>query len=128
MLSGVIPVHHLATLTVMILLAAIGNVARFPHAQKLVGYAGLGAAVRDSADTHCGGRITKQGRRDLRAATVEAAWVAVLHSTHWKARFEYLCRHRSKEKAIVAIARQMLVAAWLHGMTGKRISMPMPRH
>jgi hypothetical protein len=38
--------------------------------------------------------------------------VAVLHSEHWKARFEHLCRHLSKEKAIVAIAGQMLVVVW----------------
>ncbi len=96
----------------MILLAAIGDITRFPHAPQLVGYAGLGAAVHDSADTHHHGRITKQGRRDLRAAMVEAAWVAVIHNAHWKNRFEYLCRHLSKEKALVAIARQMLVVVW----------------
>lgn len=99
-------------LTAMILLAAIGDIQRFAHAPQLVGYAGLGAAVHDSADTHHGGGITKQGRRELRAAMVEAAWVAVIHNPHWKARFEHLCRHLSKEKAIVAIARQMLVVVW----------------
>lgn len=99
-------------LTAMILLAAIGEIERFPHAAKLVGYAGLGTRVHDSADTHHHSGITKQGRRDLRAALVEAAWVAVIHSPHWKARFEHLCRHLSKEKAIVAIARQMLVVVW----------------
>jgi transposase len=99
-------------LTAMILIAAIGDIERFAHAAQLVGYAGLGATVHDSADTHHHGGITKQGRRDLRAAMVEAAWVAVIHNPYWKARFEHLCRHLSKEKAIVAIARQMLVVVW----------------
>ena len=45
----------MGVLTAMILLSAIGDIARFPHAQQLVGYAGLGAAVHDSADTHHGG-------------------------------------------------------------------------
>lgn len=102
----------IGVLTAMIVLAAIGDVARFAHAQQVVGYAGLGAAVHDSADTHRGGHITKQGRRELRAALVEAAWVAVRHNAHWKARFESLERHLSKEKAIVAVARQLLVAVW----------------
>jgi transposase len=102
----------IGALTAMILLAAIGDITRFPHAQKSVGYAGLGTAVHDSADTHRGGGITKQGRRELRAALVEAAWVAVIHNPYWKARFEHLCRHLSKEKAIVAIARQLLVVVW----------------
>jgi len=96
----------------MVLLAAIGDITRFPHARQLVGYAGLGARVYDSAETHHGGGITKQGRRDLRAALIEAAWVAVLHNAYWKARFEKLCRRLGKEKAIVAIARQMLVVVW----------------
>lgn len=102
----------IGVLTAMILMAAIGDITRFLRAPQLVGYAGLGAAVHDSADKHHGGGITKQGRRDLRAAMVEAAWVAVIHNAHWKARFEQLCRHLSKEKAIVAIARQMLVVVW----------------
>lgn len=102
----------IGVLTAMILLAAIGDIQRFPRAQQLVGYAGLGARVHDSADKHRGGGITKQGRRDLRAAMVEAAWVAVIHNAHWKTRFDHLCKRLSKEQAIVAIARQMLVVVW----------------
>jgi len=102
----------IGVLTAMILLAAIGDIQRFPHAQQLVGYAGLGARVHDSADQHRGGGITKQGRRDLRAAMVEAAWVAVIHNLHWKTRFDHLCHHLNKEQAITAIARQMLVVVW----------------
>lgn len=102
----------IGVLTAMILLAAIGDIQRFPHAQQLVGYAGLGARVHDSADKHRGGGITKQGRRDLRGAMVEAAWVAVVHNGHWKTRFDHLCKHLSKAQAIVAIARQMLVVVW----------------
>jgi hypothetical protein len=56
----------------MLLLAAIGDIRRFDAAHKLVGYAGLGARVRSSAEEQYGGRITKQGRRDLRSTMVEA--------------------------------------------------------
>jgi Transposase IS116/IS110/IS902 family len=45
----------------------------------LVGYAGLGASVHQSGETSRGGRITKEGRSDLRGVMVEAAWVAVEH-------------------------------------------------
>lgn len=102
----------IGVLTAMILFAAIGDIQRFSQAAKLVGYAGLGTTVHDSADTQHHGGITKQGRRDLRAAMVEAAWTAVTHNLYWKARYEHLCRHVSKEKAIVAIVRQMLVVVW----------------
>jgi transposase len=57
----------------MALLAASGASARFPTAKKLVGYAGLGAGVHQSGQTRRTGGITKQGRRELRAALVEAA-------------------------------------------------------
>lgn len=61
-------------LTAMTVLAAIGDVPRFPSAKELVGYAGLGAGVHDSGETHQDKGITKQGRRELRKALVESAW------------------------------------------------------
>src|SRR2546430_12021607 len=89
----------LGVLSVMSLLAAIGDITRFPSAKKLVGYAGLGASVHDSGETHQGGHITKEGRRDLRGVMVEAAWVAVEHHPHWKAQFERLSKRIGKQKA-----------------------------
>ncbi len=102
----------LGMLSVMSILAAIGDITRFPSAKKLVGYAGLGASVHDSGETHRGGHITKEGRRDVRCVMVEAAWVAVEHHPHWKAQFEHLTRRMGKQKAIVAIARTLLVVVW----------------
>jgi transposase len=67
----------LGVLSVMSVLAAVGDITRFSCAKKLVGYAGLGASVHDSGETHQGGHMTKEGRRDLRGVMVEAAWVAV---------------------------------------------------
>jgi hypothetical protein len=43
---------------------------------------------------------------------VEAAWVAVAHNTFWKAKFARYERRLGAGKAIVAIARQMLVSVW----------------
>ena len=42
------------------LLAAIGDITRFPSTQKLVSYSGLGASVHASGQTYETGRITKQ--------------------------------------------------------------------
>ena len=96
----------------MLLLAAIGDIRRFDAAHKLVGYAGLGARVHSSGEEHHGGRITKQGRRDIRATMVEAAWVAVGSHPYWKELFERLAVRVGKPKAIVAIARKMLLVVW----------------
>jgi transposase len=99
-------------LTAVTILAAIGDITRFPTAKKLVGYAGLGTRVHESGMTHSSGRITKAGRRDLRAAMVNAANHAVEHHPHWKKQLERLEPHLGRSKAIVAIARRLLVSVW----------------
>ena len=58
------------------------------------------------------GGITKEGRSELRIAMVEAAWVAIEHHPHWKGEFERLSVRIGDPKAIVAIARKLLVAVW----------------
>jgi transposase len=92
--------------------AAIGNIQRFRDAQHLVGYAGLGTKVHDSGMTMRTGRITKVGRRDLRVALIEAAQVAANSHPHWKAELARLQPRLGRNKAIVAIARKLLVAVW----------------
>jgi hypothetical protein len=92
--------------------SAIGDISRFPHAKKLVGYSGLGAGVHDSGQTRRTGHMTKEGRKELRHVLVEAMWVAVETNPFWKAEFERLCVHIHKNKAIVALARKLLVAIW----------------
>jgi transposase len=96
----------------MQLLAAIGDIRRFPTSHHLVGYAGLGASVHSSGQDHHGGGITKQGRRDIRKTMVDVAWVAVAHHYYRKSVFERLADRLGKQKAIVAIARKMLVVVW----------------
>jgi transposase len=96
----------------MTILSAIGDITRFPTSKKLVGYAGLGGSVHDSGQSHFTGPITKQGRKELRWALVEAAWIAVEHHPFWKQEFHKLNHHMKTTKAIVAIARRLLVAIW----------------
>lgn len=98
--------------TALTVLAAIGEIARFPDAKHLVGYAGLGARIHDSGLTTRTGKITKAGRKDLRAALVEAAQTATNTHPHWKAEFKRLEPRLGRNKAIVAIARKLLVAVW----------------
>ncbi len=102
----------IGVLTAMVLLGAIGDITRFPSAKHLVGYSGLGASVHASGQTYHTGGITKQGRRELRSAMVEAAWQAVQYHPHWKVRFEHLSARLGSNKAIVAIARKLLVIVW----------------
>jgi transposase len=102
----------IAMLTALTILAAIGPIERFEDAKHLVGYAGMGASVHDSGQMHATGHITKAGRRDLRGAMVDAANAAVRHHLYWKKVFERLEYRLGRSKAIVAIARRLLVAVW----------------
>jgi transposase len=99
-------------LTAMTILAAIGDITRFGAAKKLVGYAGLGAGVHDSGKTHRDKGSTKQGRRDLRFVLVEAARVAVQTHAYWKREFAQLAKRIGEHKAVVAIARKLLIVVW----------------
>jgi transposase len=106
---------HLAgfgVITALTVYAAIGDIRRFVEPKKLVGYAGLGARVHDSGLTTRTGKITKAGRRDLRVALVEAAHVAANTHPHWKAELARLQPRLGYNKAIVAIARKLLVTVW----------------
>jgi transposase len=99
-------------LTAMTILGAIGDVTRFPSSKQLVGYAGLGAGVHDSGKSHRDKGITKQGRRDLRFVLVEAARVAVQTHPYWKREFAGLAKRIGEHKAVVAIARKLLIVVW----------------
>jgi transposase len=99
-------------LTAVTILSAIGEIKRFPTAKQLVGYAGLGARVHASGETFTTGRITKSGRKDLRYSMVQAARHAVAHHPRWKEEYARLSRRIGDRKAIVAVARKLLVVVW----------------
>ena len=107
-----IQITGIGFITAITILAAIGEINRFPCADQLVGYAGLGARVHDSGMSRTTGRITKSGRRDLRRAMVDAANHAIPHHSHFRAEYERLSSHIGRQKAIVAIARKLLVVVW----------------
>jgi hypothetical protein len=99
-------------ITAVTLLAAIGDISRFPTAKHLVGYAGMGARVHASGLTHRTGRITKAGRRDIRACMVEAAHTPCRIHPHWKAELARLEPRLGHNKAIVVVGRKLLVTVW----------------
>jgi transposase len=110
--SLLIQLPGMGLITTMTLLAAIGDISRFPTAKKLVGYSGLGRRVHDSGQYRRTGRMTKAGRRDIRAAMTEAAHIASRTHPHWKAELARLEPRVGHDKAIGAIARKLLVAVW----------------
>lgn len=118
-MTRLIQIPGVGLYTGMTILAAIGEISRFPSAQQLVGYAGLGARVHDSGDTHRSGKVSKQGRRELRTALIACAWSAVRWSTYWQQQFQRLAQRIGRYKAITAIARKLLVTIW-HVLTKRQ--------
>jgi transposase len=61
------------------------------------------------------GRIHKRGPRQLRSALVEAAWLMLRYNPWAKSVYERLTSGQKtrKKKAIVAVARKLLVRCWV---------------
>lgn len=110
--TRILQLPGLGVIVTMTVLSAIGDIHRFEGPKQLVGYAGLGAGVHDSGKEHKDKGITKSGRKELRWAMIEAAWRAIRMSPLWKERYEELKKRKGPSKAIVAIARKLLVTIW----------------
>lgn len=94
-------------------LSAIGDIARFASAEKLVSYLGLDPRVRQSGDRAAEhGRISKQGRAHARGMLVEAAWAAAVTPGPLRAFYVRVQGRKGKQVAAVATARKIAVLAW----------------
>jgi transposase len=99
--------------TASALLAAIGDIRRFPTARHLVSYLGLDPRVRQSGSEPARhGRISKQGPGETRHVLVEAAWHAARTTGPLRAFHERVAARRGRNIATVAVARKLAVIAW----------------
>jgi transposase len=99
-------------ITAMTVLAAIGEIERFETPKKLASYSGLTPGLEQSGTKNRGKGITKEGRRELRWALVEAALQAVKSDPLLKRRFDELQKRIHRNQAIVSIARHLLELVW----------------
>jgi transposase len=99
--------------TAAALMAAIGDISRFPTPRHLVGYLGLDPRLRQSGVAKPRqGRISKEGSAAARHALVESAWVAVKAPGPLRAFAERTAARRGRHIAAVAVARKLAVLAW----------------
>jgi transposase len=102
-----------SSVTAAALLAAIGDIARFPGPRPLVSYLGLDPRVRQSGSEPARhGRISKQGPGEVRHLLVEAAWHAARTYGPLRAFYERVKSRRGAQVAVVAVARKLVVIAW----------------
>ena len=94
-------------------IAEIGlEMSRFPTAGHLASWAGLAPGVKESAGKKLGRGTTSHGNRYLARVLGEAAVSVGRTDTFLGERYRRIARRRGKKKAIVAVARSILVIIW----------------
>ncbi len=101
-------VPGVSTLTAMTLLTELYDINRFKTLDKLCGYVGLIPNTDSSGETDRKTGITDRRNAHLRRIVIESAWTAVRKDPALMLAFNELCKHMTKTKAIVRIARKLL--------------------
>jgi transposase len=101
----------------------LGDVRRFRNAKAVVSYVGLAPKVVNSADRSHHGRVTKRGKSELRWILSE--WAVRLMSRHplAKAWAAPRLRRMHKNKVRIALARRLLVGAYIMITRGEEFSL-----
>lgn len=100
---------------------------RFRTADEVSAYAGLVPRQYQSGETDRRGRITKRGSKILRSALVECAWCSLRYNAWALGVWQRLRGNGlSKKKAVVALARKLLVRLWGLLKSGKPWVDPSP--
>jgi transposase len=102
-LGGVGPV------TIDVVVSELGDVGRFRSSKAACAYAGLAPRVRQSGGKGKDLGITKEGSPLLRWALVEASWRVIRQTAAWRRVYNGIKKRSGGKKAIVAVARRLLV-------------------
>jgi transposase len=105
-------VPGLDVVSIMTILAEIGDVQRFSSPKRLASYAGLVPQVHASGKRRYTGHITRAGRSVLRWILVQVAHRAVRVPGPLQAFFSRLRARKGYKVAIVAAARKLLTLIW----------------
>jgi len=100
-------------LTSLCILHTLQPVSRFRNQRKVAAYAGFDPVERSSAERKFFLGISKAGSRVLRYLLVEAAHTAIRKDEDLKRFYKRLAERRGRPKAKVAVARKLLIRAYI---------------
>jgi transposase len=103
----------IGTLTGLALVHTLGPIGRFATARKVTAYVGLDPLEHSSGERQRIGSISKHGSKLLRYLMVEAGQTASRHDPDLKRFYYRVLARRDKPRAKVAVARQLLVRAYI---------------
>jgi transposase len=92
----------------MLLLTELYDITRFKTLDTLCSYVGLIPNTNSSGEKDSKTGMTNRRNGQLRAAIIESAWTAVRKDPALMMAFNDLCKHMTKTKAIIRIAKKLL--------------------
>ena len=103
----------ISRISAMIIIAETGaDMTVFENSGKITGWAGLRPRNDESAGKYKSTVITK-GNKYLKSTLVQTAWAASrTKKSFFMEKFNRLAMRKSRKKALIAIARKMLVIIW----------------
>jgi transposase len=100
-------------LSALALVHTLEPVTRFANQRQVVAYVGLEPVEHSSGEKKSYGSISKAGSRLLRFLLGEAAQVACRKDASLKQFYRRISSRRGKAKAVVAVARKLLIRAYI---------------
>lgn len=97
------------TLIAIEVLVELQDMKRFTSAEKIASYIGLTPSEYSTGQYTRQGRITRCGNKRVRSSLVESSWILIYKDPLMKFKYERLKRRKGGKRAIVAIARHLII-------------------
>ena len=109
----VLSVPGIGPIIAAVIVSEVDDIARFPSAQKLCGYAGLCPTTSSSGGKTYNGKLMPHCNKWLRWAFVEAAWVAIGCNAYFGMLYKgRRALGKKANTAILCVARRMARIVW----------------
>ena len=102
----------IAPYSALYLSTTLDDVERFQDSKHAAAYLGLAPSLYQSGDVSYTGHITKAGDPVLRSILIQCARASIKSDERMKEFYLRIKRKRGERKAIVAVARKMVVCAY----------------